>query len=56
MDLWAGIEHDVKYKTKEKLTKKVSNELITCAKKLDKIDNQLNKIYVQSLNCNEINI
>lgn len=47
MDLWASIEHDIKYKTKNKISKKVSDELVACAKKLDKIDNQLSKMYLK---------
>lgn len=48
MDLWASIEHDIKYKS-SKLTKKVSDELVTCAKKLDKLDTQLSRIYLKSI-------
>jgi putative GTP pyrophosphokinase len=49
MDLWASIEHDIKYKSNNKLTKKVSDELITCAKKLDKLDTQMSKIYFKAI-------
>lgn len=50
MDLWAGIEHDIKYKQKGSLTKKMSDELVVCAKKLNKIDTQLSKIYLNAIN------
>jgi len=53
MDLWASIEHDIKYKTINKIDKKISDELISCAKKLDKIDNQMNKIYLKVIEENE---
>lgn len=50
MDLWAGIEHDIKYKSNGRLTKKMSDELVVCAKKLNKIDTQLSKIYLNAIN------
>lgn len=54
MDLWASIEHDIKYKSNQKITKKVSEELVSCAKKLDKIDSQLSKLYIKTLNSNNL--
>ncbi len=49
MDLWASIEHDIKYKSNNNLTKKMSEELVACAKKLDKIDTKLSKIYLKAI-------
>lgn len=41
MDFWASLEHDIKYKSNNKLSKKVSNELVKYAKMIDKMDNQM---------------
>ena len=42
MDFWASLEHDIKYKSKNnKMTKKMSNELVKCAKIINKMDEQM---------------
>ena len=41
MDFWASLEHDLKYKTNNKISKKVSNELVKCAKIINQMDNQM---------------
>ena len=41
MDFWASLEHDIKYKTNNKLTKKMSNELVKCAKMIHKMDDKM---------------
>lgn len=41
MDFWASLEHDLKYKTNNKISKKVSNELVKCAKLINSMDNQM---------------
>lgn len=41
MDFWASLEHDIKYKSKNNISKKVSNELVKCAKMINKLDNQM---------------
>lgn len=41
MDFWASLEHDIKYKTNKEISKKVSNELVKCAKIINKLDNQM---------------
>lgn len=41
MDFWASLEHDLKYKSNNKISKKVSNELVKCAKMINKLDNQM---------------
>lgn len=41
MDFWANLEHKMKYKSKEKLSKKESNLWINCAKLIHKLDNQM---------------
>lgn len=40
MDFWASIEHDIKYKNSN-ISKKVSNELVKCAKIINNMDNKL---------------
>lgn len=41
MDFWASLEHDLKYKSNNKISKKVSNELVKCAKIINQMDNQM---------------
>lgn len=41
MDFWASLEHDLKYKTNNKISKKVSSELIKCAKIINSMDNKM---------------
>ena len=41
MDFWASLEHDLKYKTNNKISKKISSELVKCAKMINKMDNQM---------------
>ena len=41
MDFWASLEHDIKYKNNNKLSKKVSNELVKCAKIINNMDNKM---------------
>ena len=41
MDFWASLEHDIKYKSNNKISKKVSNELVKCAKIINNMDNQM---------------
>lgn len=41
MDFWASLEHNIKYKTNKEISKKVSNELVKCAKIINKLDNQM---------------
>lgn len=48
MDFWASLEHDLKYKTNNKVSKKVSNELIKCAKLINQMDNQMITINKES--------
>lgn len=50
MDFWASLEHDLKYKTNNKISKKVSNELIKCAKIINKMDNQMITINQEIMN------
>lgn len=45
MDFWATLEHDIKYKTDEKLPKKVSKELVNFAKVINNIDVNMSKFY-----------
>lgn len=41
MDFWASLEHKIKYKSKSKVSKNKSKELITCAKMINKLDNKM---------------
>ncbi len=41
MDFWANIEHKIKYKTEGKISKKESKQLISYAKAINKIDNNM---------------
>lgn len=38
MDFWASFEHKVKYKTKNDVNPKMSKELVSCAKMINKFD------------------
>lgn len=44
MDFWACLEHDIKYKTNKKVSKKMSKELIECAKLINKMDVQMSNM------------
>lgn len=44
MDFWASFEHKVKYKTNHDISKKTSNELIACARMINKFDNKMMKL------------
>ena len=41
MDFWASLEHKMKYKTDGNFDKKISKELINCAKIVNKMDNKM---------------
>jgi len=41
MDFWASLEHNVKYKPENKISKKDSKEWINCAKMLNKLDDKM---------------
>ena len=41
MDFWASLEHSMKYKTTDKISKKTSKELVNCAKIINKLDNRM---------------
>ena len=45
MDFWANLEHDVKYKTNSKLSKKDSGLLKMYAKIISKINKKMVKMY-----------
>lgn len=45
MDLWASMEHEIKYKPKSKLSKASSKKLIQYAKILNKIETEMAKMY-----------
>ena len=44
MDFWANLEHKVKYKTEQDINPKASNELVACAKMINKFDNKMMKL------------
>ena len=41
MDFWASFEHKVKYKTKNDVNPKMSKELVSCAKMINKFDTKM---------------
>ena len=41
MDFWASFEHKVKYKTKNDVNPKMSKELVSCAKMINKFDDKM---------------
>ena len=41
MDFWASFEHKVKYKTKNDVNPKMSKELVSCAKMINKLDTKM---------------
>ncbi len=41
MDFWANIEHSMKYKANQEISKKKSKELVNCAKIVGKLDNKM---------------
>lgn len=41
MDFWASMEHKMKYKPNNEVSKKVSKELINCAKVVNKLDDKM---------------
>ena len=44
MDLWASLEHELRYKNKGKLDDEVQNQLKECAETLTDIDHKMSKI------------
>lgn len=44
MDFWANFEHKVKYKTEKGISKNASNELVACAKMINRFDNKMMKL------------
>ena len=44
MDFWANFEHKVKYKSNKNLNPKTPNELIACAKMINRFDNKMMKL------------
>lgn len=41
MDFWASLEHKMKYKAEEGISKKEAKEWVNCAKMINKLDNQM---------------
>lgn len=41
MDFWASLEHKLKYKTKDQVSKNISKELVSYAKVINKVDNKM---------------
>ena len=41
MDFWASLEHKIKYKPEEEISKKESKEWVNCAKMINKLDNKM---------------
>lgn len=49
MDFWATLEHKIKYKSNNKLPKKVLKELVSCAKMINKMDAQMTELYSKEM-------
>ncbi len=45
MDTWASLEHELKYKRKEKITKDIEKELISCAETMAEVDRKMGRIH-----------
>lgn len=45
MDFWATLEHEIKYKSANEITEKISKELVAYAKIINRIDNKLMKLH-----------
>lgn len=41
MDFWASLEHKMKYKAEEEISKREAKEWVNCAKMINKLDNQM---------------
>lgn len=52
MDFWASFEHKVKYKAEQDISKKASNELVSCAKMIGKFDDKFAQNYLTVYNNN----
>lgn len=52
MDFWANIEHKLRYKTENKISKKNSNKLKIYAKILIRINKKMERIYRQNIDKN----
>lgn len=45
MDLWSEIEHDVKYKSDQEISKSDKKKLLECAKLIMKLDKKMSSLY-----------
>lgn len=45
MDFWASLEHDIRYKPDEEPKQEIQDELIECAKTINKLDNEMINLY-----------
>ena len=45
MDTWASLEHELKYKRKEKITEEIEQELIICAEAIAAVDRKMERIH-----------
>lgn len=45
MDFWASLEHKIKYKPNGEINDNVSDELVKCAKDINKIDDKMVKLF-----------
>lgn len=44
MDVWASLEHELRYKNKGQLSEEIENELKECAETLSNVDHKMSKI------------
>ena len=45
MDFWASLEHKIKYKPNGEINEDVSKELVKCARDINKLDNEMIKLF-----------
>ncbi|MBP3384181.1 MAG: GTP pyrophosphokinase family protein [Firmicutes bacterium] len=45
MDTWASLEHELKYKRREKITEEIEQELIICAEAMAAVDRKMERIH-----------
>ena len=46
MDMWASLEHKLRYKQKKELPENLKNDLQKCAEEISEIDKRLQDIHI----------
>lgn len=50
MDFWASLEHKIKYKYENGVPKKISKELISCARMINQLDKKMSRLGEAAMN------